>query len=671
MSDHPSVYYLSQAMELRDTPSALEASLGIEATDRNWLRNLFLASQDARQALDTPMSVDKLFIVAQDSPPAELAGTFLISGPPGHRVFLCTPGFGLEPFDHRELALKKLLKRLSLAPQRDELLRFVAFRIRTAIRFDPPPTLVSEPIRGVVLIDRRQSIETYLDYSLKHLQDELLRLPTLRTLLNQLLESQLGRHFPQVSLTALRVISYAIPGADEGTARLPLQQLSTRLLSETLLEHYNRGAWPAGQSREFVAPGYSSSARDTPVWEKTLASLSEQLYSHLESTLQDFWKEPLDNGQPRQALFIDAMGTRFRAELLQQEQDWNTLSPEDFYPLCGLYPTDTSRLHELTLYTLRVKTSGLTGALANAFVVRSDRQQHPAFFLYAAGQLLAFESESSLLASVKTLLQDPDHNNDLRHGLSLRERAELKDSQTLDLGLTAGNPGIFKALFNSVVAKQLDNVEYVLTRYRRSNGMLALAAAFERALDVRALIEPRLVALAPLGRWSHRLDLSPSERFVTPDLRRTLTPTLDTVRYQLKTLSELKESIAEGLNKRPSLRDFIQSELSRELSLVHRGNLSPSNLYINQYASALPTLGDTTLLPSHSQSLEEHFLERLTEHTGALVKVPHRGLFSKDIEGHWTRVSNLDITQLNTIVEKVLPDFLGHYLRQQRSVYGE
>ena len=671
MSDHPSVYYLSQAMELRGTPSALEASLGIEAADRNWLRNLFLASQDARQALDTPMSVDKLFIIAQGSPATELAGAFLVSGPAGHRVFLCTPGFGLEPFANRELALKKLLERLGLAPQRDELLRFVALRIKAAIRFDPPPTLVSEPIRGIVLLDRRQSIDTYLDYSLKNLHDELLRLPTLKSLLNRLFENQLSRHFPQVSLTALRVISYAIPVSGEGTATLPLRQLSTRLLSETLLEHYNRGAWPEGQSREFVAPGYSSSTRDTLVWEKTLASLSDQLYNHLESALRDFWKEPLDNGQPRQDLFIDTMGTRFRAELLQQEQDWNTLGPEDFYPLCGLYPPDASRLHGLTLYTLSVKTSRLTGALANAFVVRSDRQQHPVFFLYAAGRLLAFESENSLRASVKTRLQDPDHDNDVRHGLSLRERADLKDSQPLDIALTAGDPGVFKALFNSVVAKQLDNVAYVLARYRNSNGALALAAAFERALDVRALIDPRLASRAPLGRWSHRLDLSPSEKFVTPESRRTLTPTLATVRYQLKTLNQLKEKITEGLNKRPSLKGFIQSELSRELNLVHRDNLSPSNLYINQYASALPPLGDTTRMQSRSQSLVEHFLERLTQNTAALVNTTHSGLFSKDMEGNWARVFDLDITQINTIVEKALPDFLEHYLRRQRSVYGE
>ena len=671
MSDRPSVYYLSQAMELRAPLSALEKSLRIKTTDRNWLRNLFLASHAARQALDTPMSVDKLLIVAQGSAPADLAGAFLVSGPPGHRVFLCTPAFGLEPFDSRELALEKLLERLNQASQRDELLRFVAFRIKAAIDNDPTPILVSEPIPGVVLIDRRQSIERYLDDNLQNLYDELLRLPTLKSLLNRLFKSELSKRLPQISLEALRVICHEQPDPDERTATRPLREVSTRLLSETLLEHYNRGAWPEGQRRTFSAPGYSSSVTDTVVWEDMLASLSGQLYNHLESALRAFWKEPLDNAQSRQDLFIDAMGTRFRAELLQQEQDWNMISPEDFYLLCGFYPLDVSRLQKLTLHTLSVKTEELTGILANAFVVHADRLQHPRFFFYGAGRLLTFNSEPSLLVSVRALLEDMNQSDDLRNGLSLRERASLKAPQTLEVALAAGNPEIFKELFNYLVAKQLDNVAYVLTRYRNSNGALDLAAAFEQALDVRAMIAPHLVALAPQGRWSPRLDLSPSERSVTHGFKRTLTPSLDTVRYQLKTLNELKGKITEGLKKRPPLKAFIQSELSRELNLAGRGNLSPSNLYINQYASALPSLGDTTRLPHRSQSLVEHFLERLTQHTGALEKANHSGLFSKESDGNWSRVANLDIAQLNTIVDKALPDFLGHYLRQQRFVYSE
>ncbi|MEF9671980.1 hypothetical protein QNM99_04295 [Pseudomonas sp. PCH446] len=167
----------------------------------------------------------------------------------------------------------------------------------------------------------------------------------------------------------------------------------------------------------------------------------------------------------------------------------------------------------------------------------------PGFLLLWRRRLQTFESEASLLTSVKTLLQDPVQGNDLRHGLSLRERAGLKNSETVSVALAPGTPSLFKELFNTIAAKQLDNVTYVLERYRASNGALALAAAFEQALDVRALIDPRLAAHGPLGRWSHRLDLSPSEKAVTPGLRRTLTPTLDTVRYQLKTLNELKGKI--------------------------------------------------------------------------------------------------------------------------------
>ncbi|CAD5199688.1 dermonecrotic toxin domain-containing protein [Pseudomonas sp. FEN] len=518
--------------------------------------------------------------------------------------------------------------------------------------------------------NRRQSIENNLDHTLKNLHDELLRLPPLKSLLDQLLERTLGQRFAQVSLSSLRVISYEPPTSDGHAASLPLRRISTRSLSETLLECYNRGGWPTGQTREFVAPGYVCSVTDTATWEKTIANLSDQLINHLESALRAFWKEPLDNGQARQELFIDAMGTRFRAELLQ-ERDWNALSPEDGYLLCGLYPLEATRLRDLTVYSLEIKTSERSSVLANAFVVRSERQQQPGFFLYAAARLQTFESEPALLASVKARLQDPDQGDELRHGLSLRERADLKNSQITGTALLPGNLSVFTEQLDSIVAKQRDNVKYVFERYRTSNGALALAAAFEQALDVRALIDPRLATLTPLGRWSHRLDLSPSEKLVEPSRRRTLLPTLETVRYQLKTLNTLKTRLAEGLDRRPSLKGFIQSELSRELNLAHGGKLSPDNLYINQYASALPTFGDTTQVPSRSQNLVEHFLERLTQHSGALAKAPHSGLFSKDPKGNWARVANLDIAQLNTIVDKAMADFFGHYLRQQRSVYGE
>ncbi len=258
MTQSTPLYYLSQALELRDTLSAVERTLQIDSTERSWLSNLFLASQSAREALDTPMFVDKLFIVAASASTADLAGTFLIRGPARHPVYLCSPGFGLERFESSQQALEHVRARLRITAHRDELLRFVPLKIRNTLGVEPPPGLVTRPIQGVVLSDRRQSVQAYLDSTLNDLRDELLQLPSLTVLLKQLLENTLGARFPQVRLQALRVISH-----DTSTG-LPLRQVSIQTLGETLLEHYNRGGWPSGQSREFIAPDYSAPSGRAP-----------------------------------------------------------------------------------------------------------------------------------------------------------------------------------------------------------------------------------------------------------------------------------------------------------------------------------------------------------------------------------------------------------------------
>ncbi|WP_157384019.1 dermonecrotic toxin domain-containing protein, partial [Pseudomonas asplenii] len=664
MSEQPSLYLLSQAMELRTTLSAQEKALSIDSTERSWLGYLFLANHDAREETGNPMYVDKLFIVTQGATTADLAGSFLVSGAVGHAVFLCTPAFGLERFASRELALAKLDERLGIPTQRDELLRFVPLRIRNAIPYEPPPTLLTRLIQGVVLSDRRQAVDAYLDTTLKHLQDELLELPSLKTVINQLLDSTLGKRFPRANLKALTVISREAPGeaGTPGTA-------SSRTLSETLLEQYIRGQWPSGQTHEFISPGYTAQPPDNAVWENTLATLARQLPSHLQSRLRAFWDLPLDIGKPRRQLFVDALGTRFRAELLHQEQDLNEIDPQDYPMLCALYPLDSARLGAATLYTVTLQTRDSAFTLANAFVAGRDRTPSAEHFLYGAERLQAFDNRERLLEALRTRLRDPAQNPAWLHGLSLRERAALMTADITEVSLTASEPSIFTTLFKRILDKLLDNVAYVLERYRHSGGALALPTAFESALDIRALIAPRLVTLAQGTRWSARLDLSPSERPAVPPLLKTLRPTLDTATHQLATLEQLKRQILAGLKQRPSLKAFIQSQLSSELNRAQLHNLSADNLYINHYAAALPQVGDPDQPPSASQSVVDHVLERLRQSAGELAGVTV-GVFSKSAEGLWSRVANLDLDQLNRLVTALLPDFLGHYLRRQRSIYG-
>ncbi|NWC10948.1 hypothetical protein HX776_19285 [Pseudomonas agarici] len=669
MSDTSSIYYLSQALELRDTPSELEKKLGIETTDRNWLRNLFLSNQEARQALDPSMSVDRLWLLVPDIPPVDLAGAFLVSGNRRHPAFLYTPASGLERFDTPGQAAALLLKRLGVAAQRDELLFFVALKIKSLIQQAQSPLLSSDPLQGAVLDDRRQSIERSLDHNLASLNDELLKLPSLTPLLGQLLRNQLGTQMSHVNLNALTVINHVPSSLHETGAPLPLNPVSTLLLSDALLEHYNRGGWVAGQSREFIAPGYASSAEDKLIWENAIEHASNDLNNHLSSTLQAFWNDAVDNGQTRREFFIEVLGTRFRAELLKQELDWNVITPQQFEWLCSLYPRDDSKLHQTVLHSLAVETSRGATVHPSALVMRNEHDT--SFFLYCATRLRTFESEASLLDWAKTQLHSSDRDDELWHSLSLHERATLKSSQITRITLIPGPSSVFEKLFDDILVKQRDNVEYVLARYRASNGALALGAAFENALDIRALIDPGLLSLDDQGRWSHRLDLVVREAPAFPDLHQGLSPTLDTVKYQLRSLNELKSTLARGLKKRLTLSAFVQNELSWELNRAHLPLVSCANLYINRYASALPNLGDTPLTPESSLSVVEHFLERLAKRAQALAPATNLGLFSKTDEGSWARIASLDIAGLNRIIEKVLPDFHGHYLRQQRSVYGE
>ncbi|WP_419736255.1 dermonecrotic toxin domain-containing protein [Pseudomonas sp. COR18] len=670
MPDQPPFYLLSQAAELRSTLSAEEQALSIDSAERNWLSNLYLANQDAREALDEPMYVDKLLIVAQGATTADLAGSFLASGAAGHAVFLCTPAFGLERFGSRDLALAKVRERLAVPAQRDELLRFVPLHIRNAIGLEPLPALITRPIQGIVLDDRRQAINTYLDITLKDLQDELLELPSLKSLLNRLFDSTLGKRFPQANLKALRVISHPAPSAAESTSGQPLRALSTHSLTETLLERYNHGPWPGDQVHEFLAPGYTAQAADTAVWENTLLTLASQLPGHLQSRLNAFWDAPLAIGQPRRHLFVDALGSRFRAELLHQEQDLNEIAADDYPVLSALYPLDRSRLGAVALYTLMVQSSAGSYPLANAFVVHNLGRRSAEYLLYGADRLQAFDSQAALLESVRTQLQQPGQDPDWHLGLSLRERAELQSASLSGVALVASSLSIFDTLFSRVISKLLDNVSYVLKRYRDSDGALVLPAAFDSALDIRGLISPRLPALAKGPRWSHRLDLSPSEKPASQPLIKTLRPTLETARHQLATLEQLKSRLSEGLQKRPSLKDFIRGELSSALKQAKLHNLSPDNLYLNHYASALPEVGDPSLPPLTSRSVVDHVLERLTDGSGEPDQTTS-GLFSKTADGGWSRVTNLEIEPFNRIVATLLPDLLGQYLRRQRSLYGE
>ncbi|MGY2287349.1 dermonecrotic toxin domain-containing protein [Pseudomonas gingeri] len=662
-------YEFAEALELRDTPNDRERALNISSTDRDWLRNVFLPNQQARQALDDPMTVEKFTVEATGIVPVDLAGVFLMNPGTDDCSYLYSPGLGLEHFDTRSEATQSLLSRLNSETQRDELLRFVALETRSRIRFDGNVRVKAEPIEGAVFLDRRRSVDQQQRQNLQTLNEQLLKLPTLAALLNKMLNDELGRRFAGVNLASVNVTCYRSDTPDQGNAS-QRRPVGVHSLADALLAHYLAQAWPADQTREFSAPGYNAVPADTAQWERAITDIAGSLKLRLHSELESYWNTVLDSGHSRRQLFSDVMGTCWRTELLKQLQ-WENISPRTHHWLAALYPYTPARLRHTRIRSLGYNTSKPSqAALANAFVVSDESVNPGALFVYAYGRLTQLNDQDALDSSLLRELHDTGGTDELTETLSLSELDDLRQFPALATQQAAVDQPVFENRLDAIIAKQRDNIDYVLARYHRSNGQLALGAALDAALDIRTMISRKLQSLDTRERWSTRLDRSSDKPEPPPAKPSDAQATAqDTAQAHGHTLEILKKRLGGELAKRPDLLTFAQNALHEALIDTRRGNLVPATLYINQYPSA--SAEQQGLALSTSISLAEHLLERSVGLAPPLADRVDTGLFSRDPDGRWSRIDNLDIPTANPLVDAALQDFLPRLLRRQRTFYSQ
>ncbi|NWA00013.1 hypothetical protein [Pseudomonas gingeri] len=549
-------YEFSEALEQRDAPNSREIALKITQPDRNWFKKILLPNRDARQASDDPMHVEKILLNAHGMTLAELVGALLMRPGTSDCAYLYTPGFGIEHFDTRAEAIDSLLDRLAIKARREELMRFVAFEIKRRITFDTHLQLKTEPIEGAVFLDWRRSIDRHEKHNLESLGEELLKLPSLANLLDKMLDDELARRFANIDLTTVRMISYVSASRNDSddTGDPQYQPVTTHSLSDALLAHYRAGAWPAGQRRVFVAPGYNAVPADVGYWEGALAKISGNLKTRMQSELESYWNGQMDSGHSRRSFFAEIMGTCWRTELLKQ---LDTLPPP-----------------------------------------------------------------------------------------------------------------IFENRLEAIIAKQQENIEYVLVRYSRSKGQLSPGAALEAALDIRAMINSKLLSINSLERWSIRLDPAPdaqAQPAVQPMASPTTTPAAAS--EQQHTLATLKNQLASELGKRPDLLEFALNSLRTEMLDTPQASLEPSQIYINQYENVSAKLEE--LQPGTSTTLPEHLLERSVGLVPPLTESIDSGLFSRGRDGHWSRMTNLDMATANKLVDAALVDFLPRFLHRHRTIHSQ
>lgn len=651
----------------RVQPTPRERELGLTTRDLEWLHTLYYATDAARQNArlrDAPMVVEKLFIHPASATSIPLAGAFMMSpGPDDPKAVLYTPYGGLEVFDDRDTLLAQITVRLRDARQRTDLVSFLSIRQREALPTDASLSVSTALIEGAVMANQEQTLQAAQQLNVQEMLEQLQRTPTLPWMLDTLLVIMARSYFPNLDQRDTRMNSYAVDDASPEERRW----LASISLSHAVLQFYVDQGWPADQIRTFSNPRHDAGGlpqaereSDLQQWESLVAQTAGIFSKLLKSLLLTYWNEDYKQGQSRSEFFAQVMSDKFRLDLLLKRQRGIVSSAESHRLLAMFLPDQTAR----TAYadTLRIEKVRIQAPyhhyveLAGTLMINDENA-----YLYTQSQgLQVVKDMDDLKNMLRAMLKATGHEDELLNLVSLAERdvfINLDEVQIIGLPVTSG---VFTEMLEDVVAKQASNVEYALGLYRRSEGAIDLDALLDQALDVRHMLDERVLKLDTRGRWT----LHP----VSTGNGRPSTVLAERAKQRLQQLQAIDSAVALAHSNAPTLRKLVAHALNLELE-KRRLDLQAEEVFINTYATEAQQREER--LPHASENLVDHFITRLAQETQPLDDSPRSGLYGRRQDGAALKLNNLTAHTVNSIVAQVLPSFTFHDLRTLPKVFLE
>lgn len=643
----------------RKTPSERERALGLTVKDLDWLHTLYYANDTARQ--DTrlqshPMRVERLLIHVSGQPPVPIAGAFLMSpSPDGAKALLYTPYGGIQVADSHASLLADVSAALADPLQRVDLLKFVSIAQRNALPVGTAMTLTTEIIEGAVMEDQERLLQACQQANVHTMFEHLQKTPTLASMLDTVLGIMARAFFPGLDQRDTQVNCFinTPPNTDR-------RWVGSVPLSEALLQFYVRHAWPKAQTREFVNPKHVTTAftlaqleQDHQHWETLTEQASSILSKLLESLLQTYWNEDIDNGTSRRDLFAHVMAEKFRIEVLLKRQQ-KVISADESHRLQALFLNDQSArgAYSATLSVEKVRIYAPYQhyvELASTLMISESRA-----YLYTQSRgLQVLEDLDDLKDTLLSMLKAAGHEDELLNFLSLDERNTFIGLDQVNIASRPVTGDVFSDLIDDIALKQISNMNHALGLFRLSDGQVDLAALLDSALDIRAMLDDRLAALDADGRWT----LHP----VTSGNDRPSTVQAERAKLQLQRLRVTADALAMERKKHPTLRSMVTHALNAEL-LLQQQDLSAEAVFINTYATRAQEREDR--LPVSSLSMVEHFIERLSLDTGPLATSSRTWFYGKRDQGSANQLHSMTLKTFNSIMDKVLKVFSSHSMRE-------
>jgi len=473
---------------------------GLAEKDFRWLAHLKLTTDTLRRQQTPAMITEQILLNVDKQAPIRLPGSFVIrSTPDDNGEILYTPYDGLKKYATRDALRTQLQERLNSSDEQTSLFAFLAFSQRKLLRDGGKITLSFATISGDVFEDQADSIKQGQTLNAQALHEELKRLPVLKQMLEGALGHLLREHFGNLSQSQTRV-RFSAPSSEQVTTA-DRDWPDTLTLSEAVLFHYRHQGWPSGRTREFSHPGRNTVAGDQAQWEDAIRAASGKLPALLFRQLQDFWEAPSAEGSSRITLFGQFLEDQGRAEFMLKRES-GILDAAQFDTLHQLIHSAGSItlatrfpvIESVRLWEREANYVELAGSL-----MISD----PHAYLYTPSQgLQLLKDYEDLKTTLQAKFTATGHEDELYGLLSLEERGRFLgfDRPQVSGERIAGK--VFRVLFETILTKQRQNIEYALRVFRLSDGLVDLHALFDKALDIRSMLQERLLTLDTRGRWS-------------------------------------------------------------------------------------------------------------------------------------------------------------------------
>ncbi|WP_419710705.1 dermonecrotic toxin domain-containing protein [Pseudomonas sp. NFX224] len=539
MPQSPAPLFFPEALQSPGLWAELGKTHGLTRKDFEWFQHIELATQTLRNQQSPPMLAERILLGTADEEPVPLAGSFVLSpSPETDGVIVYTPYGGIQKYYSRAALTEQWVQRLSDASEDDSLLAFMSLARRKMLAAATRIKVIYQTIDGDVFEDQSAAIGSNRSLDDQAMIDELIALPSLTSLLDTVLGELLAPAFPGLDQRRTQVNFYASSTADpiDKPVRHWVNSLS---LSAAALSYYRDQQWPAGQHVEFSHPQKTAASTDQQRWDGAVKSASAKLFSLLSAQLEHFWSAASADGASRREFFARAIREQARAELLLKREA-EIITPEQSSVLHTLIEPASGVARSPTLETVRLWEHPANNVeLAGSLMI-----SHVNACLYTPTHgLQVLKDYQDLKDTLRSKFSAAGHEDELYGLLSLDERNRFIAFHQPHVTGEVISGSIFKTLFEAIIVKQQQNLEYVLQLLRFSDDAVDIHALFDKALDIRSMINERLLELQAGGRWSTRPVLSGRQ---TPSM-----VLADTAAAFVKTFSDVESLISTEFAAQP------------------------------------------------------------------------------------------------------------------------